>query len=150
MALFISVFVFIPREETLIASEFEVDLKIEANSPFNITSNADFSLYSNGSGNGAKDTPWIIENYMIDGSGTGKHGILIANTTDYFILRNCSITNVDGSYEGLYLMDLNTLRLAFVVAPLLYFAVRLLQAVITALIATPLLRNLKSAGFSLA
>jgi hypothetical protein len=51
-------------------------------------------------------------------------------------------------YEGLFLMNLEALRLSFLVLPFFYFAVRLLQAVITALIATPLLRNLKSAGFS--
>ena len=52
-------------------------------------------------------------------------------------------------YEGLFLMNLETLRLSFIVAPFFYFAVRLLQAVITTLIATPLLRNLKYAGFSI-
>ncbi len=52
-------------------------------------------------------------------------------------------------YEGLFLMNIDALRLSFIVAPLFYFAVRLLQAVITALIATPLLRNLKSSGFNI-
>jgi uncharacterized membrane protein len=52
-------------------------------------------------------------------------------------------------YEGLFLMNLEALRLSFILAPLLYFAVRLLQAVITALVATPLLRSLKSAGFNI-
>jgi hypothetical protein len=52
-------------------------------------------------------------------------------------------------YEGLFLMDINVLRSAFIVAPFFYFAVRLLQATITAFIATPLIRNLKSAGFSI-
>ena len=52
-------------------------------------------------------------------------------------------------YEGLFLMNINALRLSFIVAPLFYFAVRLLQAVITALIATPLLRSLKSSGFNI-
>jgi uncharacterized membrane protein len=50
--------------------------------------------------------------------------------------------------EGLFLMNLDALRLSFVVAPVFYFAVRLLQAIITALIATPLLRSLKSSGFT--
>jgi len=52
-------------------------------------------------------------------------------------------------YEGLFLMNLEALRLSFIVAPFFYFAVRLLQAVITTLIAIPLLRNLKYAGFSI-
>jgi len=52
-------------------------------------------------------------------------------------------------YEGLFLMSLETLRLSFIVAPFFYFAIRLVQAMITTLIATPLLRNLKYAGFSI-
>ena len=51
-------------------------------------------------------------------------------------------------YEGLFLMNLDALRLSFIVAPVFYFAVRLLQAVITALIATPFIRSLKSSGFA--
>jgi len=50
-------------------------------------------------------------------------------------------------YEGLFLMNVDALRLSFIVAPIFYFAVRLLQAVITALVATPLVRSLKSSGF---
>jgi hypothetical protein len=52
-------------------------------------------------------------------------------------------------YEGFFLMNLEALRLSFIIAPFFYFAVRLLQAVITALIATPLLRNLKSTGYNI-
>jgi uncharacterized membrane protein len=52
-------------------------------------------------------------------------------------------------YEGLFLMNLEALRLSFILLPFFYFAVRLLQAVITALLATPLLRSLKSAGFNI-
>jgi len=51
-------------------------------------------------------------------------------------------------YDGLFMMNLDALRLSFIVAPVFYFAVRLLQAIITALIATPLLRSLKSSGFT--
>jgi hypothetical protein len=52
-------------------------------------------------------------------------------------------------YEGLFMMNLEVLRLSFVVAPFFYFSIRLLQAIITALVATPLLRSLKSSGFNI-
>jgi len=53
-------------------------------------------------------------------------------------------------YEGVFgILSLDALRLSFTVAPLFYFAIRLFQAIITTLIATPLLRNLKSAGFGI-
>jgi hypothetical protein len=51
-------------------------------------------------------------------------------------------------YEGLFMMNLEVLRLSFIVAPFFYFSIRLLQAIITALVATPLLRSLKSSGFN--
>jgi parallel beta-helix repeat protein len=58
-----------------------------------ITSNADFSIGSNGvtSGSGTASAPWIIENWVIDASG--DTGIYILNTTAYFIVRNCLIEN---------------------------------------------------------
>lgn len=50
-------------------------------------------------------------------------------------------------YEGIFqIPSLDILRGLFIVAPFFYFAVRLFQAVITTLIATPLIRNLKAAG----
>ncbi|MEM2145067.1 MAG: hypothetical protein QW279_06885 [Candidatus Jordarchaeaceae archaeon] len=50
-------------------------------------------------------------------------------------------------YEGLFLMSTEALRLSFITLPFFYFSIRFLQAAITAFIATPLLRNLRSAGF---
>ncbi|MEM3013443.1 MAG: hypothetical protein QXI71_02280 [Candidatus Bathyarchaeia archaeon] len=50
-------------------------------------------------------------------------------------------------YEGLFLMSIEALRLSFLTLPFFYFGVRLLQAIITTMIATPLMRNLKLAGF---
>ena len=41
---------------------------------------------------GTYDDPHIIENMTITGDGTGK-GIFIDNSSDYFIVRNCSIHN---------------------------------------------------------
>jgi len=52
-------------------------------------------------------------------------------------------------YEGIFqISSLNLLRDLFKIAPFFYFAIRLFQAAMTTLIATPLLRNLKAAGFS--
>jgi parallel beta-helix repeat protein len=75
--------------------------------PIAITSNAGFVIGSNGvtSGTGAIDDPWIIENWVI--SATSAHGIYIANTTDYFIVRNCLIenggSNAISDKHGIYL-----------------------------------------------
>jgi len=53
-------------------------------------------------------------------------------------------------YEGIFqILSLDLLRDLFKVAPFFYFAVRLFQAVVTTLIATPLLRNLRAAGLEI-
>ncbi len=51
-------------------------------------------------------------------------------------------------YEGIFQLPLDIVRTLFTVAPFFYFAIRLFQAVITTLVATPLLRNLRAAGLS--
>ena len=43
-------------------------------------------------GNGSWNDPYIIENVTIDALGSGC-GILIENSSDYFIIRNCTISN---------------------------------------------------------
>ncbi len=55
-----------------------------------INDNAHFALYGF-AGDGNETTPWIIEDFYIDGDGLD--GIRISNTTDYFIIRNCTIVN---------------------------------------------------------
>jgi hypothetical protein len=50
-------------------------------------------------------------------------------------------------YEGLFSMNLEAVRLAFLISPYAYFIIRLIQAVIAALIALPLVNNLRMAGF---
>jgi len=50
-------------------------------------------------------------------------------------------------YEGLFSMNLEAVRLAFLISPFAYFIIRLIQAVIAALIALPLVNNLRMAGF---
>ena len=52
-------------------------------------------------GTGGSDSPYLIENLVIDG-GDG-HGISISKTTYFFEIRNCTIFNVD---NGIYLANI--------------------------------------------
>lgn len=66
---------------------------LTAHSTISIVGNANFNLaHGVVSGNGMSWSPWIIENWEIDGTGF-TDGIYIAGTTNYFIIRNCTITN---------------------------------------------------------
>ncbi len=65
-----------------------------------ITSNADFDTYDSG-GDGSSSDPWVIEGHTIDASG--DHGIWIEDTSDHFIIRNCTVENGGSSYHGIYL-----------------------------------------------
>ncbi len=69
--------------------------------PFSITADGQFDTYDSG-GNGNPGTPWIIADYVIDASGQGANGILIQDTTAYFIIQNCTIINADVGYSGIY------------------------------------------------
>jgi len=89
---------------------------------------------------------------------TLKKITLFRDATLYFVLAfigneadnalGADIFAVPIVYEGIFGIPLNILRPLFTVAPFFYFAIRFFQAVITTLIATPLLRNLKSAGLA--
>jgi parallel beta-helix repeat protein len=72
-------------------------------SPINIYNNDDLNSTSS-SGNGTAGFPWIIENKSIDIGGASDEGILISGTTDYFILRNCTILNGGSSSDGIKLL----------------------------------------------
>ena len=64
--------------------------------------NGDTALQSKASeGNGTAGNPFILENYVINASGTGLNGIYIRNTAAHFILRNCTITNTDTNRCGI-------------------------------------------------
>ena len=84
---------------------------LTAHAPIRINSNADFdAAHGVTSGNGTKDNPYIIENYDINGTGQG-YCIYVGNTTDYFVIRNCSLHDASGNYNayfentGLYLYN---------------------------------------------
>ena len=52
-------------------------------------------------------------------------------------------------YEGIFgISSIETMRWLFSIAPFFYAAIRLIQAIITALIAMPLIRNLKATRLS--
>jgi hypothetical protein len=78
-----------------------------------IVSHAPISIYNNNSftqangvtsGSGTRESPYIIENWVINASSA--NGIDIEGTTAYFIIRNCLIENgADDGYVGIYLND---------------------------------------------
>lgn len=75
-----------------------------ADTTVQILSNSAFSLYASG-GNGSAANPYILENYVINASGMGRHGIYILNTNAHFIIRNCTITNADTGFAGICLAN---------------------------------------------
>ena len=62
--------------------------------PIRIDSNADFPGIAS-SGNGSAGSPWIIENWDINGTGVG-YCIYVGNTTDYFVVRECFLHDANG------------------------------------------------------
>ena len=52
-------------------------------------------------GTGLESDPYVIEQLDIDASGL-DYGIYIVNTEDHFIIRNCSISNADGTMAPRY------------------------------------------------
>ncbi|MHA1393214.1 MAG: right-handed parallel beta-helix repeat-containing protein [Promethearchaeota archaeon] len=59
--------------------------------PIEIKNNSMFSLFANGGGNGSPQSPWIIENLTIIYDNSSVTLIKIYNTTDHFIIRNCTL-----------------------------------------------------------
>ena len=49
-------------------------------------------------GDGTLGNPWVIENRVISGYGQSC-GIYIGNTTDYFVIRNCTINATTANYD---------------------------------------------------
>jgi parallel beta-helix repeat protein len=76
--------------------------------PIRINSNADFDIahgVSTAGNNGTVWAPWVIENWEINGAGYG-YCIYVGNTTQHFIVRNCTLFNASGAPSmnaGLYL-----------------------------------------------
>lgn len=92
------------REIHPLQSKIEMNnLKIEADSPILIMNNAGLAGIAS-SGNGSIITPYIIENYVINGTGSA-HGIQIYNTNLHFIIRNCTILHTMVGGGGIRLDD---------------------------------------------
>ncbi|UCG69156.1 MAG: right-handed parallel beta-helix repeat-containing protein, partial [Thermoplasmata archaeon] len=73
--------------------------------PIRINSDIDFDLnHGVTGGSGTKGDPWIIQDYEIYGKGYG-YCIYIGNTTDYFIVRNCSLYEAGGVWSWPYFTD---------------------------------------------
>ncbi|MEE9376708.1 MAG: NosD domain-containing protein [Candidatus Lokiarchaeia archaeon] len=60
-------------------------------------------------GTGTKDDPYVIDGLEIDGGGSGDNGILIEDSNNYFIIKNCIVYNVGTSIfgTGILLKDVN-------------------------------------------
>jgi parallel beta-helix repeat protein len=70
--------------------------------PIRIDADSDFdSAHGVTGGSGTASEPWIIEGWIIDGSGYG-YCAYIGNTTKHFILRNCEFYGANGAYNFPY------------------------------------------------
>jgi len=87
---------------SLISNSLPIKLTINADSPIYIDGNGNFTDYGF-SGTGDVGTPYLIQDLIINASGDSAHGIYIANTTAYFIIQNCTITNADTGFSGIRL-----------------------------------------------
>ncbi|MDD4307850.1 MAG: right-handed parallel beta-helix repeat-containing protein, partial [Thermoplasmata archaeon] len=66
-----------------------------SHAPMRIDSNAQFASMATAEGwpgNGSASNPWIIENYIINASGSSLC-IFIGNITSHFVVRNCYLFN---------------------------------------------------------
>jgi len=63
--------------------------------PIRIDSDGDFPGIAT-AGDGNPGTPWVIENWEINGTDAGTC-IYVGNTTDYFVIRNCNLYNASGN-----------------------------------------------------
>jgi len=71
--------------------------------PIRINSDGDFPGIAT-AGNGSAGNPWVIENFEIDGALSGNC-IYVGNTTDYFIIQNCLLSNSSGLVSQPYISD---------------------------------------------
>ncbi|MFX0102282.1 MAG: hypothetical protein ACFFCS_22145, partial [Candidatus Hodarchaeota archaeon] len=81
-----------------------------------INTNDDFFYNTSGlisGGNGSEENPWIIENVKIQPDDTD--GIVIQDTNDHFILRNCWVWDVESmnwdNHHGIYLINVTNGRI---------------------------------------
>ncbi|MEM3444536.1 MAG: right-handed parallel beta-helix repeat-containing protein [Thermoplasmata archaeon] len=72
-------------------------IKYTPRGPIHINGNANFTS-ANGvtGGSGTESDPYIIEGWEIDANG-GTYAIWIENTSAYFVIRNCNVSNATSS-----------------------------------------------------
>ncbi|MFO7990988.1 MAG: right-handed parallel beta-helix repeat-containing protein [Thermoplasmata archaeon] len=70
-----------------------------SHAPIRIDDNSELAAEAS-SGSGTEADPYVIEGYEIDGGGHG-YSLYIGNTTDHFIVRDCSLYNASGN-SGTY------------------------------------------------
>ncbi len=79
-------------------------LNFLTDSPISISGDAQLNATAS-AGNGTAINPYILENYIINASGSGLDAILIQNTNAHFILRNCTIIATDVFQAGIKLVN---------------------------------------------
>ncbi|MCK4265703.1 MAG: Ig-like domain-containing protein [Thermoplasmata archaeon] len=72
-------------------ADVPADVLTASHAPIRIDSDTDF-LGNATAGNGTIWSPWVIENWEINGTGYG-YCICVGNTTQDFIIRNCTLFN---------------------------------------------------------
>ena len=82
----------------LFAFNFIAVQNVSADPTISITDNSGFIGYP---GSGTAGDPWRIENKII--SAASADGIYIKDTTDYFVIKNCTIYDGGSTYHGIYL-----------------------------------------------
>lgn len=100
-----------PRPLPLTVKNISHTLTICTDSPLDINGNVELAAAANGGGNGQPTTPYILKDYIINANGLDKPGISIQNTNAFFILQNCTVTNTDERYAGIYLNNVTHARL---------------------------------------
>ena len=85
----------------LVDADVPVNAPTAPHAPIRIDSDADFPGIAT-AGNGTIWSPWVIENWDIDGAGF-RYCLFIGNVTDFFTVRNCTLYNANGGVgEGPY------------------------------------------------
>ncbi|MEM3341412.1 MAG: hypothetical protein QW728_01835 [Thermoplasmata archaeon] len=90
------------HEVKMPSSETSAKSRLNSHTPIRIDCDSDFTS-ENGlcTGSGTESDPYIIENWYIEGLGYG-YGIYIGNTTGYFVVRNCTISQSYGNSSIYY------------------------------------------------
>ena len=87
-------------DRALNATEVDELFKSYPHFPIRINSNADFDrnhgVVNWATGDGSASHPWIIEGYDINGTGYG-YCIYVGNTTEHFIISDCTLQYADGN-----------------------------------------------------